>query len=154
MFPLNQSQEELLQKRLHKDQRLLDAIKNKRLELEDLRSQFTLIYEDGLYRFYHGSFKVYSLQTTTLRAVAIFKSIAEATDNNLCGSFNPCEWHWSRIRDGTQCGLAAAYSPFVEAFLHTKYFLEMMIKYGKGMESAQAMLPDGWAAIFELYNQR
>src|SRR5882724_9673747 len=105
MFPLNQSQEELLQKRLQKDQRLLDAIKNRLPELEHLRSQLMLMYEDGLYRFYHGSFKVHSLQTSTLSAAAIFKSIAEAMDNNLC------EWLWTRIRDGTQCGLAAPYSP-------------------------------------------
>jgi hypothetical protein len=29
-----------------------------------------------------------------------------------------------------------------------------MIKYGNEMESAPAMLPDGWAAILELFIQR
>lgn len=44
--------------------------------------------------------------------------------------------------------------PIVEAFLHAKYFLEMMIKYAREMDAAPIMLPTGWAAILELYNQR
>ena len=42
----------------------------------------------------------------------------------------------------------------VEAFLHTKYFTEMMVKYGSSLETAPSWLPSGWAAILELYNQR
>lgn len=156
MFPLNQWQEEQLQLRLQRDQKLLDAIKARLAELEQLRLQFTVMYEDRVYRFYHSSLKVYSLQDTTLRAVEIFRSIAEATDNKLC------EWFEQIVAEGTGKKFEMKHNaswpqhtrPIVEAFLHAKYFWEMMIKYGNELELAPAMLPDGWAAIFELYNQR
>ena len=37
--------------------------------------------------------------------------------------------------------------PFVEAFFHAKYFLEMVIKYGKEIEEPPEILPSGWAAV-------
>jgi len=156
MFPLSQNQSEHLRQRLQKDQKLLDAIRARLPELEHLRLQFTVMYEDRVYRFCHSSFKVYSLQDTTLRVVGIFKSIAEATDNKLC------EWFEQIVADGTGRKFELEHNeswpqhtrPIVEAFLHAKYFLEMMIKYATEMKSAPATLPDGWAAILELYNQR
>jgi len=44
--------------------------------------------------------------------------------------------------------------PIVEAYLHAKYFVEMMVKYGQEMEDVPMFLPSGWAAILELYDQR
>jgi hypothetical protein len=44
--------------------------------------------------------------------------------------------------------------PFVEAFFHAKFFLEMAIKYGKELEEAPNMLPSGYAALLYLYNLR
>ena len=44
--------------------------------------------------------------------------------------------------------------PFVEAFLHAKFFLEMVVKYGKELEAAQNLLPPGWAAVLCLYDLR
>jgi hypothetical protein len=156
MFTLSQMQEEQLQKRLQRDQTLLDATKASLAELENLRLEFTVMYEDRVYRFYHGSFKVYSLQDTTLRAVEIFRGIGEETDSKLC------EWFERIVADGTGRAFEMEHNaswpqhtrPIVEAFLHAKYFWEMMIKYGNELESAPAILPDGWAAILELYNQR
>jgi hypothetical protein len=42
----------------------------------------------------------------------------------------------------------------VEAFLHAKYFVEMMVKHGRAMDQASEQLPSAWAAILELYRQR
>ena len=156
MFPMSQEQSEHLQRRLQKDQKLLGAIKTRLPELEQLRFEFTVMYEGGIYRFYHHSFKVYSLQDTTLRTVEIFRSIAEETGNKVC------EWFETIVADGTGRKWELEHNaiwlkhtrPIVEAFLHTKYFWEMMIKHANELESAPAMLPDGWAAILELYNQR
>ncbi|HXD33866.1 MAG TPA: hypothetical protein VN643_22295 [Pyrinomonadaceae bacterium] len=44
--------------------------------------------------------------------------------------------------------------PIVEAFLHSKYFLDMMLKYGTELASAPTQLPIGWAAVLELYRRR
>ena len=38
--------------------------------------------------------------------------------------------------------------------LHAKYFLEMMVRYAKELDTAPSVLPTGWAAILCLYNQR
>jgi len=42
----------------------------------------------------------------------------------------------------------------VAAFLHTKYFVEMMIKYGTELKEAPHTLPSGWASVLYLYNMR
>jgi hypothetical protein len=156
MFNLNQKQAEYLQKRLEKERALLDAIKAKLTELDEVLVSFGYGYEDGLYRFYHQSFKVYSLQDCTLNAVRTFRNIAEATGNQLC------EWFEQIVADGTGAKFEAEHNsswpdhtrPIVEAFLHARYFLEMMIKYGRELESPPDLMPFGWAAILELYNQR
>jgi hypothetical protein len=44
--------------------------------------------------------------------------------------------------------------PIVEAFLHSKYFIEMAVKYGKELEEAPQCMPSGWAALTELYKIR
>lgn len=153
---LNQPQTEYLKTQLQKDQPLLDAIKANLLQLERLLVPFQCLYEDGIYRFYHSSFKVYQLQDYTSRAVEIFMSIGQATGSVLC------EWFEQIVAAGTAVTWNPDHNkdwllhtrPIVEAFLHTKYFLEMMIKYGQEMDAAPTMLPTGWAAILELYNQR
>ncbi|KAB2833415.1 MAG: hypothetical protein F9K48_08480 [Candidatus Brocadia sp.] len=49
---------------------------------------------------------------------------------------------------------AEATRPIVEAFLHAKYFLEMMVKYGKELDYPPVTMPSGWAAVLYLYNLR
>jgi hypothetical protein len=153
---LSETQKELSRKRLQKDQALLDSIKSKLPSLEGLVFPFNVDYEDGVYRFYHNSFKVYYLQDLTVKAVDIFENIAKATNDEVC--------HWFKqiVADGTGKKWDADHNrdwllqtrPIVEAFLHTKYFLDMMIKYGRELDSPPSILPFGWAAILELYNQR
>jgi hypothetical protein len=156
MFDLNQQPSEHLQKRLQKDGELLSAIKAKLPELERLLPAYQSMYEDGIYRFYHHSFKVYQLQDFTLRAVEVFRSIAKATNSEIC------EWLEQIVVAGTDKEWEPDHNlnwllhtrSIVEAFLHAKYFLEMMIKYGRELDSAPTILPNGWAAILELYGAR
>lgn len=152
----NQQQAKRLNERLQKDQELLNAIHSYFPDLERLLVPFQVMYEDGIYRFYHHSFKVYQLQAYTSNAVDIFKRIADANSNQLC------EWFEQIVAAGTGITWEPEHNhswtvtgrPIVEAFLHAKYFLEMLIKYGREMIEAPGMLPTGWAAILELYNQR
>ena len=156
MFNLNAQQKEYLRERREIEQALLAAIKTSMVELERLQVSFTYEYEDGVYRFYHHSFKVYSLQDGTLNAVSVFSSIAQATGNKLC------DWFEAVVRNGTGRQFTPEHNrnwpvhtrPIVEAFLHSKYFLEMMVKYGRELEASPQFLPFGWAAILELFNQR
>jgi hypothetical protein len=149
-------QSECLKTRLLKDQLLLDAIKANLPQLEGLLETFQSLYEDGIYRFYHHSFKVYQLQDCTSRAVESFDRIGKATGSVLC------EWFQQIIAAGTGISWHSDHNkdwllhtrPIVEAFLHTRYFLEMMTRYGRLLDATPTMLPTGWAAILELYKQR
>lgn len=153
----SKTQTEFLRQRLERDQALLDSIKTELSSVEDLALLlFKVDYEDGIYRLYHHSFKVYELQALTVRAAGIFERIAKSRN---------CElnvWFKQIIDAGTGKTWEPDHNvqwllqtrPIVEAFLHAKYFLDMMIKYGHELDSPPSILPFGWAAILELYNQR
>ena len=138
------------------DQKLLTAIKERLPDLEKLLWLMNIDYEDGLYRFYYQSFKVYGLQDDTLRAVAIFQDIGQTIDKPLCVWFeeivaNGTGHEWERPHNDNWLPHTR---PIVETFLHARYFVEMMVKYGRKMEQATTLLDSGWAAILTLYNQR
>lgn len=111
-------------------------------------------YEDPIYRFYHQSFKVYSLQDMTRRIVAALQSLAPDRTLN--------DWFMQIVRDGTGRRFAPEHNrrwleetrPIVEAFFHARYFLEMAVRYGEKGGSAPRPLPSGWAALLELYGLR
>ena len=111
-------------------------------------------YEDGICRFYHHSFKVYSLQETTSAIVAALQSLA--SERNLNESF------MAIVRDGTGKTFEREHNrrwlevtrPIVEAFFHAHYFLEMAVRYGKQLKHPPRQLPSGWAAFLYLYNLR
>jgi hypothetical protein len=138
-----------LEEQLEKDQKLLEAIKAHLPQLERLLFQFRSDYEDRMYRFYYNSFKVYSLQDSTLQAADLFRTIGRAVERTLCAWFEEIvaggtglEFEMEHNRDWLR-----STRPIVEAFLHAKYFLEMMVKYGQELDHPAQFLPTGWAAI-------
>jgi hypothetical protein len=141
-----------------KHNQLLVNIKAKLPELERLLEEISSHwgYEDPIYRFYYQSFKVYGLQYKTGEIVKALKSIAPE-GLSLCKEFEEIinagargkkfePEHNKNWTDHTR--------PFVEAFLHSKFFLEMVVKYGKELEEAPNMVPSGWAAVLCLYGLR
>ncbi|HKY26405.1 MAG TPA: hypothetical protein VJM12_00510 [Pyrinomonadaceae bacterium] len=156
MFEPDRQQSEHLKKRLQNDQTLLDSIKANLRNLERLGIGFQGMYLDGIYRFYHQSFKVYDLQNLTLRAVELFRAIGQSPNRQLCS------WFEEIIASGTgfefqpedNLNWTFRARPIVEAFLHAKYFVEMMTRCAHELTSAPTVLPSEWAAILELYNQR
>lgn len=138
------------------DQPLLDSIKlnMKGLEkmLDDISGKWS--YEDGIYRMYHQSLKVYFLQNWTTQMVQLFEFLMPNVPMN--------KFFLQIIADGTGKKFDLTHNkewlkhtrPIVEAFLHAKYMLEMMIKYGKEFEVAPHSLPSGWASVLYLYNTR
>jgi hypothetical protein len=114
------------------------------------------VYEDLIYRYYHHSFKVYYIQehTKEIYNMLVKLNFEDAPLNRLFMNVynegcNDIKWvhehntEWSLI-----C------RPLVEAFFHAKYFLEMIVKYGKELETAPELLPSGWASVLTLYNLR
>ena len=141
-----------------KENQPLANIRKKLSELEVLLEEVGShwVYEDSIYRFYHQSFKVYGLQGITGRIVDALKDLAPE-GKSFCREFEEIikagaggkhfePEHNEKWAEHTR--------PFVEAFFHAEYFLEMVVKYGTEMEKPPEMLPSGWAAVLCLYDLR
>ena len=80
------------------------------------------VYEDGVYRFYHESFKVYALQGPTLKIVEALRSLSPGRE------LNPCFMQIVAEGTGKTFSLAdnenwlATTRPILEAFFHARYF--------------------------------
>jgi hypothetical protein len=137
-------------------QRLFTNLKASLAELELLlaASSDHWRYEDGVYRFYHQSFKVYALQSTTAAIVSALQALAPDRKLN--------EWFMQIVGEGTGQAFKMEHNrqwltatrPIVEAFFHARFFLEMAVRYGKELSAPPTMLPSGWAALLYLYNLR
>jgi len=135
---------------------LLSNIKQRLPELEALRDQAASHWhgEDGFYRFYHQSFKVYGLQGDTERIVTTLRSLLPDRDLN--------DWFLTIVKEGTgkkftvehNLNWLAETRPILEAFFHAKTMLDLVVKYGRELDAAPKMLPSGWAAVLYLYNLR
>jgi hypothetical protein len=120
--------------------------------LEECASHW--VYEDYVYRFYHQSFKVYQLQSSTLKIVDSLQALAPDRTLN--------QWFIQIFAEGTGKTFAiednknwlAVTRPILEAFFHARYFLEMAVKYGRMLEYPPRVMPSGWAALLYLYNPR
>ena len=110
--------------------------------------------EDGVYRFYHQSFKVYGLQERTAAIAGALRGLAPHRELN--------SWFTQIVAEGTGQRFESEHNkrwlevtrPIVEAFFHARYFLEMALKYGKELDAPPTMMPSGWAALLYLYNLR
>jgi len=162
-----------------KELKLIAGVKERLPELTALLAEMNRDYEDGIYRFYHGSFKVEILQYQTERAVEIVLALAPnpaldsrfveimfaGTGKEFLGENREVEPDAPRH--------------VVEAFFHARYFVEMLCKYGEHVaeleESLRRLvqiiarrklekppyklfegdpLPSGWAAVLELFHLR
>jgi len=137
-------------------ERLLSNIKHQMPRLEELMSEVEGHWgiEDGFYRFYHQSFKVYPLQGTTLEIRDALQNILPGRELN--------KWFCKVVADGTSSEFDISHNqdwlqhtrPILEAFFHAHFFLKMAVKYGRELQSAPDTLPSGWAAVLYLFDLR
>lgn len=111
--------------------------------------------EDGVYRFYHQSLKVFDgLQPLTEAIVEALSKLMPERQMNA--------WFLSIVAEGTGKRFTMADNdrwpevtqPIVEAFFHARYFLDMACKYGERLDAPPSLLPSGWASLLYLYNLR
>jgi hypothetical protein len=131
-------------------------IKARLPELEELAGDLEEAEEDGVYRFYHESDKVFFfLQDPVKAAFTLIKEIG--------GESDPPNFEYARIVEAgtvhqfsetTNANWEAETKPILEAFWHTKYFIQMMIKYGKELETVESPLEPGLAAVLYLFELR
>lgn len=137
------------------EEALLSNLRRDRSELEKLLAGCGdhWGYEDPVYRFYHQSFKVYSLQRTTRKIVDRLQALAP--ERPLHSSFEEI------LRAGTgktfqsedNARWTEVTRPIVEAFFHARYFLEMAVRYAH-LEIPPQPLPSGYAALLYLFGLR
>lgn len=147
--------EKLNQSRKDRDTMILNGIRAKLPEAKELLKEMNSHWggEDGVYRFYHHSFKVYYLNDYTRKAVALFKEMVPTLElNELFKKITDEATSKTFTFVDNENWLSTRSVP--EAFFHCKYFLELMVRYGEKLEEAPNMLPSGWAAILYLWNAR
>ena len=136
--------------------RLLQNIKQALLKLEKLLAdlEFEEATEDGVYRFYHGSYKVYGLQNATALIVNALKELLP--DRPLNASFTRivAEGTGHDFQNSNDQNWIPTTRVILEAFFHAQYFLEMVCKYGRELDQPPDEMPSGWAAVLYLYNLR
>jgi hypothetical protein len=119
--------------------------------------QEPLTYENGFYRLYYQSWKVYDLQGLTREIARWLAAIAPGG--------RPFCWAFQELLDAGagEVRFEAMHNQawtehtrvFVEAFLHATFFLEMAVHYGGSLSAPPTMgLPFGWAALLWLYGLR
>lgn len=153
-----------IQKQVEKQYRERDAVCNKLLENIKLRKaeissahcSFTSLEPEYIYRFYHQSFKVFWFADIFKNAKNLFTELAPNSE-----TLNP--WFSDLIDKAisaefddktTNTNWVEETRPLLEAFWHSKYFLEQMLVAADELDEAPRMLPTGWAAVLYLYNLR
>ena len=135
---------------------LLANIKASLPRLETLldRARSHWEYEDYVYRFYHGSFKVFGVQSITTAIVKELRGLLPGVELN--------SHFLAIVEEGTGKTFAveanakwnATTRPLLEAFFHARFMLEMIVKYGRELGNPPETLPSGWAAVLYLYGLR
>ena len=144
------------ERREKETEKLLSSAKRKLPELKALLASVSdhWGYEDPIYRFYHQSFKVYHLQTTTLKIVADLQALAPHLKLN--------SFFLEIVTEGTDKKFTMSHNdnwlkhtrPIVEAFFHARHMLSMLCKYAEELPEPPPVLPSGWATVLYLYNIR
>lgn len=142
--------------RYEKASALLRNIKKYLPELEALLASWEDHWgiEDGIYRFYHQSFKVYHLQQSTVEICAALRRLLPDEPMN--------PWFSEIICQGTKQEFDLSHNqdwpqhtrPIVEAAFHAHHLLKMAVKYGQELDAAPDCLPSGWATVLYLYGLR
>jgi len=151
-------EENYFQKVQRLNQELLDNIKKNLPDLKKLLKKINSddYYGDGVYRFYHESFKVYWVQSATEKMVGVLKKLAPAEVTEFNDMFEQIfkEGTGKKFKSKDNARWMKVTRPMLEAFFHAKYFLEMAVKFGKELDKAPECLPSGWAGLLYLFNLR
>ena len=111
-------------------------------------------YEDPVYRFYHQSFKVYSLQQSTTKIVRALQGLLPGVPLNSAFDEIITAGTGKEFTLEANRAWSATTRPIVEAFFHARYFLGMAVRYGADLGEPPTPLPSGWAALLYLFNLR
>lgn len=112
------------------------------------------IYEDGIYRYYHHSFKVFNVQGYTCKIIEILQDLLPKRKFDSMFIKIVTEGTGKKCDISTNANWENETRPILEAFFHALFMLNMAIKYGKELDEVGEVLPSGWAALLYLYDLR
>jgi len=144
-----------------KEKQRLDGVLLNNLKLHAVALRETLqraneyrAYEDGMYRFYYGSWKVFRLQAKTAEMTTALAAISP-DGRAFCAPFQDIMRAGmdKKFTPETNGNWVAETLPIVTAYLHARYFLEMCVEYAS-LEAPPQPMPSGWAALTCLFNFR
>jgi hypothetical protein len=134
---------------------LLQRLKDNKSQLQQMFEEMSghWGYEDPFYRYYHGSFKVYGVQSTTEKAVKLLQGLLPERQLNrvferIIGEGTGKEFEMEHNKEWDRHT-----RPMLEAFTHAKFMVEMAVRYADLPEPPMPM-PSGWAALLYLYDLR
>lgn len=144
------------QTREEKERALLANLQAHRDELRALLAKCSdhWNYEDSIYRFYHGSFKVFGLQERTTEIVSALNALLPEQPMNVDFLQIVAEGTGRSFTPKTNSNWLQETRPIVEAFFHARFMLEMAVKYSAELNEPPQMLPSGWAALLYAFNLR
>ncbi len=136
--------------------KLLQNIKAHLPQLEELMGQAEDHWgmEDSVYRFYHGSFKVYYVQRWTEETVKTLQALLENRPLNTWFCKLVGEGTGKKFEESSNENWFQETRAILEAAFHAHYFLKMACKYGKQLETPPDAMPSGWALVLYLFNLR
>ena len=110
---------------------------------------------DGVYRFWHQSFKVFGLQAATTTIAATLQAVDPERPlhpwlGQLVEAGTGHEFHG---RETNQNWLAAT-RPIVEAWFHADHMLRAAIECAEQITEVGLSLGTNWATVLCLYQQR
>jgi len=134
---------------------LLERLKQHKPELEDMLNVMNAhwTYEDHVYRYYHSSWKVYATQRTTENAVNLLRRVLPERQLNIMFEEILKEGTGKEFEDEHNDQWGKHTRPILEAFFHTKFMVEMALRYADLPKSPQPF-PSGYAAFLYLYDLR
>jgi hypothetical protein len=131
-------------------QHLLAIVKEHLPRLEILLEEMNFLQEILIYRCYQGSFKAYDFQEKTLEVVSLFREIGEIEGLTLHEYFEEVVSAGTGQKNLNQ-EWTVGQRPILEAFMHVRLFLEIMVKYAKNTEPMPSFISYGWLGVMELY---
>jgi hypothetical protein len=140
--------------RAEHERALLIALRRDDDALLALQARADEVAAEGVYRFFHQSFKVYRLQAATQQISDALQALLPEVP------LNP--WFAQIVADGTGRVFANEHNahwlretrPIVEAFLVTKHALDMACRHARAYEEPPTVLETGWGTVLYLFTLR
>jgi len=128
-------------------------------EIEKLKTKLDSDWglTERFYRMYHQSFKTFRVQKDTMKCFELFQKIAGS-------DFTINKWFCQLVQEGTGHEFDLSHNqnwlehtrPMMEAALHTKFFLDLLVKHKEEFEKDEipSVISFGLATVLYLFNER